>query len=529
MKNGNIIGPKNNSSPYSSKGLWSLKEQYKNNKNNLWQKQINTNGLITWLDAANPSSYSGSGTTWLDLSGNGQNFTIYGSTSFNSAGYFTFGNNQITDYIMRQSYAVPTTQITMSFWFRSNFSSNAQTPITYSVAGNNEMLFFLDNPAQLAPHPKGVRWNLSTSSMLNKWVNFTWTRDSLNGQNVVYRNGERLGAYTETINNPITTGGSMIIGQEADSTDGGFDPNQNLDGDFSHLLVYNRILTEAEIKNNFYALADRYSLRAAPEFSASGGATSYINGYMIHTFTSSGTFLINSANVRKSIEYLVVAGGGGGGGSTGGGGGAGGVIAGSVTANLQSYTITVGAGGNGSANRTSNGTNGGDSSAFGITSTGGGKGAGTSGSTVVLASTSGGSGGGGAAYGSVSAPGSAGIAGQGFAGGSMAGPGDFVHPGGGGAGGPGSSGGPGGNGAGGIGIQSSITGTSTYYGGGGGGALGGIGGLGGGGSSPGSGSGGAGVANTGGGGAGGWAYSTTTNPNGGGNGGSGIVVVRYLA
>ena len=48
-----------------------------------------TNGLVVYLDAGNPASYSGSGTTWYDLSGNGQDATFTGVPTWNAAGYFT--------------------------------------------------------------------------------------------------------------------------------------------------------------------------------------------------------------------------------------------------------------------------------------------------------------------------------------------------------------------------------------------------------------------------------------------------------
>jgi hypothetical protein len=49
-----------------------------------------TNGLVVYLDAGNPASYPGSGTTWYDLSGNGQDATFAGSNppTWNAAGYF---------------------------------------------------------------------------------------------------------------------------------------------------------------------------------------------------------------------------------------------------------------------------------------------------------------------------------------------------------------------------------------------------------------------------------------------------------
>ena len=68
---------------------------------------------------------------------------------------------------------------------------------------------------------------------------------------------------------------------------------------------------------------------------------------VIQTFTSSTSWIAPEGVTE--VEYLVVAGGAGGGGDTGGGGGAGGYRTGtglSVTAGTT-YTITVGAGGNG--------------------------------------------------------------------------------------------------------------------------------------------------------------------------------------
>jgi hypothetical protein len=46
---------------------------------------INRNDLILQLDASDPNSYPGSGTTWYDLSGNGNNYTIL-ATAYNSSG-----------------------------------------------------------------------------------------------------------------------------------------------------------------------------------------------------------------------------------------------------------------------------------------------------------------------------------------------------------------------------------------------------------------------------------------------------------
>lgn len=50
------------------------------------------NGLVLCLDAGNPKSYPGSGTTWYDLSGNGNHGTFAGNIQYNSGngGYLIF-------------------------------------------------------------------------------------------------------------------------------------------------------------------------------------------------------------------------------------------------------------------------------------------------------------------------------------------------------------------------------------------------------------------------------------------------------
>lgn len=216
-------------------------------------------GLFSLYDPKNIRSYSGSGTTLVDII-SGHNFTIYGSPTFNSNGYFEFADNQATQYMMKSSYPNPTTAVTYNIWFRSRFTSATQTPFTYSVNGNNEMLFFINNSTQLAPHPLGVSIATNTASMINVWVNFSWTRDSSTGTNYFYRDGLQVGTYTASAGTNITTNGYLIIGQESDSAGGGFDANQNLDGDFGFFNVYDRVLSANEIKQNFNALRGRYGI-----------------------------------------------------------------------------------------------------------------------------------------------------------------------------------------------------------------------------------------------------------------------------
>jgi hypothetical protein len=273
-----------------------------------------------------------------------------------------------------------------------------------------------------------------------------------------------------------------------------------------------------------------------PPIATGGTITNITQGgvnYRVHTFTTTGTSTFTVTRGGQ-VEFLIVAGGGGGASRHGGGGGAGGVLQGSMQVNLGTYTIVVGAGGAGAAPASESvGSKGENSSAFSLTAFGGGAGGGAS-STNSL--QNGGSGGGSRGN-STAAPG-AGTPGQGNIGGSgtLQLPENFgLGGGGGGAGSPGNTAEQLPRAAGGTGINSIITGTLAFYGGGGGGGGSGppstpqqnIGGLGGGGR----GNTGtldnaqSGTPNTGGGGGGG-------GHNGGINwtgkaGGSGIVIIRY--
>jgi hypothetical protein len=49
-----------------------------------YNTSIIKDGLVLYLDAANPKSYPGTGTTWFDLSGNGNNVTLFNGVTYDS-------------------------------------------------------------------------------------------------------------------------------------------------------------------------------------------------------------------------------------------------------------------------------------------------------------------------------------------------------------------------------------------------------------------------------------------------------------
>ena len=125
--------------------------------------------------------------------------------------------------------------------------------------------------------------------------------------------------------------------------------------------------------------------------SATGGTTLTVGDYKTHVFTSSSNFVVSAgAGPLAVAEYLVIAGGGGGGNDIGGGGGGGGFrmfssapgsnsplnAPAGLIVSVQTYPITVGAGGTAGQPGQQN-TNGGSSTFSTITSAGGGAGGGS--------------------------------------------------------------------------------------------------------------------------------------------------------
>jgi hypothetical protein len=91
-------------------------------------------GLVLNLDAGNPYSYAGAGTTWYDVSGNTKDFIIDGSgITYNSGGYFTLADGGIT----RSATITNSTTCTVVVWIRTTDTQ------ALTFKGNNSGSFYL--------------------------------------------------------------------------------------------------------------------------------------------------------------------------------------------------------------------------------------------------------------------------------------------------------------------------------------------------------------------------------------------------
>jgi hypothetical protein len=315
-------------------------------------------------------------------------------------------------------------------------------------------------------------------------------------------------------------------------------------GTFYEYTSISLTVAAADVSDSItYALASGSTLPTGVTLNSSTGVISGIlpdiASNTTYTFTINATDGVNiiprefslTSELGITFEYLLAGGGGGGGGGyQGGGGGAGGLLYGTLSKSAGTYNISIGSSGVGAASGTE-GTSGGNTSAFNLIAYGGGKGAGEMQSMSLSGSVNAAGGGSAGGRGHPTyqlASATSAVSGQGNIGGSYTN--CCVMGGGGGAGSVGADASlvPEKGGNGGSGISSSITGTSQFYSGGGGGASrsGGAGGTGG------SGVGGNGGANGNGSsassyGSGGGGGGSSSGVSNGGSGSSGVLIIAY--
>ena len=98
-----------------------------------------TSGLSMWLDANNPASYSGSGTTWTDLTGNGNDQTLVNSPTYTAGAPSYFSFNGIDQFSTGSTTVLGANTYTKMVWFQ--IDSALDNNIVSSDAGGHYMFF----------------------------------------------------------------------------------------------------------------------------------------------------------------------------------------------------------------------------------------------------------------------------------------------------------------------------------------------------------------------------------------------------
>jgi len=220
-------------------------------------------GLVLCLDAANERSYPGSGNTWYDLSGNGNDGTLVNGVGYSSDNNRSMVFDGVDDYV--DIGFINSQILTMSFIFKRPTSFNDEdgrfllySPTASSVGAGLHLGGWTSQKSgetfkvSTYGFSNNIDFNTSINGESNKWYHFAASWDGVKYQ--LYLNGLSIHTQSETTSAIIQGNLQWFIGAGV-----------NLDyryhnGNISNVQIYNRALTEAEIKQNFEATRSRYGI-----------------------------------------------------------------------------------------------------------------------------------------------------------------------------------------------------------------------------------------------------------------------------
>jgi hypothetical protein len=275
---------------------------------------ISPQGLVLNLDAAIVGSYPKTGSTWFDISNNGNNGTLISGSLYDST---VFGNvtfNGSASYVQFPVNNFPSGNMDLSFntWVKWNGDgiNNGDFIIGYgNDTGPNKVPLILIDPNKKARFEFGSSAGVVTSSFdipTGSWMSITATYNK--SFTALYVNGTPVG------NRPYTTAqiepngfnglngslGSLFSTFGNVTSPGTPRRYGTFNGNISVAQIYNRSLSQFDVWQNFNAYKSRYGI---PDIVTdglvlnldAGNPYSYLSG-------SSGTTWSNTVAVSSSIS-----------------------------------------------------------------------------------------------------------------------------------------------------------------------------------------------------------------------------------
>ena len=247
--------------------------------------------LQLWLDSGQTASYSGTGSTWTDLSGQSNTGTLTNSPTFSSTvGGGTFLFNGTTQTATTASLNLQQ-NFTLEAWVNQSVLNGFSIFGQGITAGNQGLhIWYISNTViRFGMYGNDTDFTVATSTGLWYHMIFTYNHSS------PYTKGFYLNAVAQS-GTPAQVqtaySGSGVFRLGATYSTGGAYGN----GYFQGVKMYNRILTAAEITQNYNALCNRYGLAAI--------TTTQMP--VVSRQTSAGTFLLNGGTFDEFTGAPVV-------------------------------------------------------------------------------------------------------------------------------------------------------------------------------------------------------------------------------
>ena len=212
-------------------------------------------GLVLALDASNTKSYPGSGTTWIDMSGNGHNATLHSVThSSANGGIFDIPGGS-ANFIENNTIDLSSSDFTVFCASRHTGSDNLRL-----VGGRNNNF--------LVGHCTGHSEAFYAEGWVGGYGNnvLSFAQNSTDWR--VYHGCGNISSdsYDFYVNDRTRTSGAnqgsegpdgLIIGKTLLYSGGDYESGA---GEVSFVYYYNRVLSANEVQQNFEAVRSRFGL-----------------------------------------------------------------------------------------------------------------------------------------------------------------------------------------------------------------------------------------------------------------------------
>jgi hypothetical protein len=198
-------------------------------------------GLMLSLDANNTNSYSGSGSTWKDVSGNNRNGILPAGVTYTTVSgikYFNFSASYVAIDLPKSP------SMTYSFWAKSSVTCSSPYMVLFgtgtATAPADPQLFFRAcfhswNTQDSNANSFGTA---NYSSHGTNWHNYTVVNDAVTNTAKLYYDGVFVGAagYRNSKISNFNIGNSVNL-------------NSPWQGGIANVKAYNKALTNSEILN----------------------------------------------------------------------------------------------------------------------------------------------------------------------------------------------------------------------------------------------------------------------------------------
>lgn len=204
-------------------------------------------GMVLLLDSGDSNSYPGTGTTWYDLSGYGNNGTLSGATySSDVGGTMVFdGVNDSITFSNPVEIPIGNEPYTISVWFNSDEMPSIRGFIGWGAFGNTNQVNawrlqnFGGGTTGFVHYWWGNDLSFQTPLSANTWYNAVASYS--NGSRKIYLNNVQVAEDFPTGHN-VPYSDNLRVGVTYD----GF--NEWFDGKIAQVVIYKRQATDSEIE-----------------------------------------------------------------------------------------------------------------------------------------------------------------------------------------------------------------------------------------------------------------------------------------